>query len=351
MIVQPLKRIALAWVLPGAALLIATGCDRPQVTTYRVPKETPPAAKPVAADASAPRFNRPTQTIQWSALPKGWETAPNTRMSSAAFRINADGQSAEVTVTPLPPMAGREADLVNIYRQMAGLETIAEADAVAALKPAKVAGKDGKIFEITGKLPGADAEQKIVTALLNEPEASWFFKLSGAPAFVDAQKAGFADFVKGVQFVAASDAPPAAPVAPEAATPQFKWTVPDSWSAVAAGQMQVAKFTVPAAGSAKAEVSVSIFPSDTGGLASNVDRWRGQLGLGPATEAELKQLVTPLDPADSRATLVDMKNNGRQLIGAIVPRGGRWFFYKLLGDEAAVTPQKEAFVKFVKSEP
>jgi hypothetical protein len=96
---------------------------------------------------------------------------------------------------------------------------------------------------------------------------------------------------------------------------------------------------------------VSIFPSDTGGLASNVDRWRGQLGLGPATEAELKQLVTPLDPAEPRATLVDMKNNGRQLIGAIVPRGGRWFFYKLLGDEAAVTPQKDAFVKFVKSEP
>jgi hypothetical protein len=115
--------------------------------------------------------------------------------------------------------------------------------------------------------------------------------------------------------------------------------------------MQVAKFSVPAKGDAKAEVSVSIFPSDTGGTLSNIRRWRTQIGLGDAPDAELSKLAAPLDPQNAGAILVDMANGSQRLLGAIVPRGGRWFFYKLLGDEAAVAPQKEAFVAFVKSQP
>ena len=40
-----------------------------------------------------------------------------------------------------------------------------------------------------------------------------------------------------------SQAPPPEPT-PE--TPQFHWKMPESWTAVAPGQMQVAKFSVPA---------------------------------------------------------------------------------------------------------
>jgi hypothetical protein len=46
-----------------------------------------------------------------------------------------------------------------------------------------------------------------------------------------------------------------------------------------------------------------------------------------------------------------MNNNGQQLIGAIVPRGGQYWFYKMLGDARAVTPQRENFIRFVKSNP
>jgi hypothetical protein len=31
----------------------------------------------------------------------------------------------------------------------------------------------------------------------------------------------------------------------------------------------------------KAEVTVSAFPGDTGGLLANLNRWRGQIGLEP----------------------------------------------------------------------
>ena len=46
-----------------------------------------------------------------------------------------------------------------------------------------------------------------------------------------------------------------------------------------------------------------------------------------------------------------MTNNNKRLLGAIVPREGRYWFYKLLGDAAAVAPEKDAFIAFAKSKP
>jgi hypothetical protein len=115
--------------------------------------------------------------------------------------------------------------------------------------------------------------------------------------------------------------------------------------------MQDARFAVPDLGAAKAEVSVSVFNRPTGDRLSNINRWRGQVGLSSITEAELAGAVTPLDPANPDAILLDVTNNGKRLLGAAYPRGGRYFFYKLLGDEAAVAAQRDAFIAFVKSEP
>jgi hypothetical protein len=139
--------------------------------------------------------------------------------------------------------------------------------------------------------------------------------------------------------------------APAAASSKAGWQVPSQWKEIPAGQMQVAKFAVPARGSAKAEVFVSVFPSDTGGTLANVNRWRKQIGLPEAQSGELTSMVSPLDPAQPEAILVDMTNNTKRLLGAIVPRDGRYWFYKLLGDAEAVTPEKESFVAFVKSKP
>jgi hypothetical protein len=343
--VRPAARAALLCL----ALTLASGCDRAGVRHYVVPKD---GAAPAPA---APAFARPNAVIHWKELPAGWAETQGTRASAAAFRITgADGSEAGLTATPLPLMTGREADLINIYREMAQQAALPEAEALALLQPVEIAGREGKIFDILGKMPGDEAEQKIVTAIAAEPDASWFFKLSGPPALVDAQRAAFIGWLKGVSFAhtpmaSSGGGATSAPAAPGASG--FKWTVPEGWTELAPGAMQAAKFTVPAAGEARAEVSVSIFPSDTGGNLANVNRWRGQLGLPPIEGGQLGEVTQPLDPALSGAILVDMTNNGMRMLGAVVPRGGRWFFYKLLGAEAAVAPQKEAFLRFVKSEP
>ncbi|MBI5774179.1 MAG: hypothetical protein HZA89_10600 [Verrucomicrobia bacterium] len=318
---------------------LLAGCDRPEIRSYRVAKET----------SSSP--------VTWAKLPDGWAVTENSRMSVAAFLVGGEGgQTAEITATPLPPLGGRETDIVNMWRQQVGQPALGDDEAAKQLQPVAIGGEEGQLFEISSS-PTNSEPTRIVTAMLHRKSASWFFKLSGDPAVVDAQKPAFVEFLKTVRvndaalagaahsMAARAPAPHSAPPPPQ----NFKWKVPEGWQPAAPGPMQNAKFSVPASGGA-AEVSVSIFPSDTGGTLANVNRWRGQIGLGAATESDLASLVTPLT-ASPGALLVDMANNGRQFIGAIVPRGGQWYFYKLLGEAAAVAPQKEKFVEFVKSEP
>ena len=108
--------------------------------------------------------------------------------------------------------------------------------------------------------------------------------------------------------------------------------------------MQDAKFLVAGG---KARVTVSIFPGETGGVLANVNRWRSQIGLTTVDEAGLATLLAPLDLPGTKANLVDMKGPEKRMVAAIVPRGAETWFFKLLGEPAAVEAEKQGFVEFV----
>lgn len=343
------------------AVACLTGCGEPTATSYRAPKdkqaEAPHSEEPAAHGHGS---GRPiSASLQWK-LPAGWKEATPGRMSLAAFTIAGEGGGqAQVNITALPNLAGHEADIVNMWRQQIGLPAVSEEEATRQLQPVTAGGEPGKLFEVAAGGDGARQPLRIVTVMVHHPDASWFYKLTGDSRTVEAQKPAFIEFLKSVRIQTAAggaEAPAAAALPPPpapapAGASGMKWTVPASWTPLAAGQMQLAKFAVPARGSAHAEVTVSVFPGDTGGTLGNVNRWRRQIGVDPVTEADLPQQITLLNPPDPQAFLTDQKNNGQQLVAAVVPRKGQWFFYKLLGDAAAVGPEKDAFVAFVKSEP
>ncbi len=286
-------------------------------------------------------------------MPEGWkEIAPN-NISLAAFSVpGLDGKAtAEVSITQLTDFSGRDAMLVNMWRSSAGMPPLSEAEAIKQLQPVEVGGEKGSLFEVSGK--AKDGPLEMVTAMVHHPDGSWFYKLAGEPSVVEGQKAVFVEFLKSIKI---QEAPPMIAGQPAAAASEetggkFNWSVPADWKAVPPNQMQVARFSLPGKNQEKAEVFVSVFPGDTGGKLANVNRWRKQIGLAPIYEADLTSLVSPLDPVDSESILVDMTNNSRRLIGAIVPRDGQYWFYKLLGDAGAVAPEKESFIAFAKSKP
>lgn len=355
----PRSSVALRLLLPLAALGLWTSCGREEIKVYRVEKSAPPAAAGHAAHASAPmpdghpEIQRPRPQLTWT-LPEGWSEAAAGRMSVASFNIKGSGnQEAQVTITPLTGLEGKEVAIVNMWRQQVGESELSSDEVASQLQPVDIGGAAGRMFEVTGKADGTTRAMRIVTAMEHRPDGSWFYKLQGDAELVEAQKPAFVAFLKSIKIAdapaSAVDSSPTADATGGSAA--SKWNAPSDWKAVAPGQMQIAKFLLPEKDSSKADVAISAFPNSTGGTLANVNRWRNQIGLAPAAESELAQLVRPLDEQHPDAILVDMINssNNRHLIGAIVPRDGQWYFFKLMGDTAAVAPQKDAFIKFVQT--
>jgi hypothetical protein len=271
-------------------------------------------------------------------------------MSLASFQIEGEGGGrAQVTVTPLAKLGGRDVEVVNMWREQLGLEPLGREEIERQFENVTVGGEPGRIFAVEGR-EGSSAD-RILTAIVHRPEASWFYKLAGDARVVTAQKAAFVEFLRTVQVQESAGGQEAAEAGESVNEPKPGWEVPASWRELPAGQMQVAKFAVPARGPAKAEVSISRFPSDTGGTLANVNRWRRQLGLAEVSEAELAGMVSALGPSHPEGKLVDLTHEQRRLVGAIVPRSGAYWFYKLMGDAAAVAPEKDAFVRFAQSNP
>lgn len=131
------------------------------------------------------------------------------------------------------------------------------------------------------------------------------------------------------------------------------WTAPAHWTSRPASAMRKATFVIKGDGGPDAELAITAFPGDTGGLYANLNRWRGQVGLPPAPEAELAAAVQHLDGAGLHFEVVDLLGtvNGTptRMLGAILSRPGETWFFKLTGPDALVAREKAAYLEFLKT--
>jgi hypothetical protein len=139
--------------------------------------------------------------------------------------------------------------------------------------------------------------------------------------------------------------------------PAVPWTVPAGWEEKPASGMRVASYGVKRPDGRSADISVVAMGGGAGGELENVNRWRDQIGLGPATEADLAGLRS-LIPAGNRQVVVyeldgkkavlDGKYAARTL-AAILPAGEMTVFFKMTGENALVAEQKPQFLAWLKS--
>ncbi len=141
----------------------------------------------------------------------------------------------------------------------------------------------------------------------------------------------------------------------EASVGGFKFMVPVGWQEQPPkSEFVLGEFSLPgSAGAARLTVS-----SAGGGIAANLERWRGQFSRGPHDPEPQESEVT-FD--GQKGTLIelsgsytDMFGGGKpsrdwRMLGVAVPMGSTNVFVKLTGPQATVTDQREAFVKFVGS--
>ena len=345
---------ALALLCLGGFL---SGCGRNDIRVYTVPKEQPSLAE--AETGGQPE-------VHWK-LPPGWEEREGDQMRLARFAVKGtNGEAADVSIIPLGEVAtDKKIDLINIFRNQIQLPPATASELTNS--PVAVGSGKGELYEMVSEKPVLDGKNaRVLLAVLELENGVWLFKMSGHDDFVVRQRPDFESFLKSIS-IEKSAAPPVPriastnarrtprPGAEETTNPAKPlWKVPSEWQEQSPGQINLAKWVVGSdSGGGSAEVTVSAFPGDVGGLLANVNRWRGQVGLGNISQSDLSSHVTPVDVPGGKAMLVDVtgSKNGQKarLIGAIVPREGRTWFFKLMGDEQVAEKQKSVFVKFVQT--
>jgi len=294
-----------------------------------------------------------TPRLRWE-LPAGWQELPAGQMRVGYFAVAGQtNQKAEVTIIPLPGMAGGDLENVNRWRAQVGLAPVKQEELPKLIEAIQVGGQPGQLYDFAGTPYDGSEKSRLLVAVLRSEGTAWFFKMLGDEGLVAQQKPVFVDFLKRLAFEKATAGPAvgAAPDQPTEASGHSGWTAtaPSDWQQQSPAPMQTAKFTVAEPSGGQAEITVVMLPGDAGGTLANVNRWRQQIGLGPVSEGQLAQLVSPLEVPGAKGLQVDMTadKTKRRMVAAMVSRGAETWFYKLVGDEAVVGKQQASFLRFV----
>ncbi len=232
-ILPTLKPTTALAALASAGLLL-TGCQKEEITVYRVPKVPPGAGEATAATpglppgkpAPAAAASAPRPHAHWDKIPADWREVPANQSRAASFVITGPNKtSAEAAIIAFPGMGGTDLQFVNLWRQQLGLAPLTDDDLPKLVQPAIIAGADGKLFDLTGapKSGGDPTAERIIVALQKQDGVSWFIKLTGPAALVEQQKPAFLSFLKTLKFHAGADeAEPSAKAQPPPVPPRAR---------------------------------------------------------------------------------------------------------------------------------
>ncbi len=168
-----------------------------------------------------------------------------------------------------------------------------------------------------------------------------------------------------------SGAMPAAPIPANAplgrsADGPLSWTAPADWVAKPVSSMRIGSYDLPAsaeataAASKPADLSISLLGPAMGvgeGLLSNINRWRGQVQLGPITSAELAAQSNTVSVENLSFVVVDFTAPGTntteqpatRILAAILATPSATYFFKITGNDLVVARHKVAFLDFLKT--
>jgi len=348
-------------------------CRDKSVTSYRIPKEPDSDQAPDAAQPGAP-------AIRWT-VPADWRPQPASAMRQGSFLVaGAAGAAADVSVVSFPGTGGDDLANINRWREQLGLAPVSVADLSGQVQ--SLAASAGQF--VFADLAGTVAEKgdvRILGAWLRQPDRVWFFKMMGPSELVEAQRGVFTAFLQSVRLAdAAAGGPPIAkrapapsntndlprggpvagvPLVPPAAGgagmdsipvqaeggASLVWQAPVDWQNLPGNAMRKGSYALGGG----AEVAITAFPGDVGGVLANVNRWRGQAGMAPVDEAGLGQATTGIDSNGLHFLVVDAEGGSTSVVAALLPwNGGTWFF-KLTGPADAVARSKPAFLSFLRT--
>jgi len=348
--------VRIALVLPAGSV---TGCgENGQIVQYQVPKETVSVAPDrgaapfagQAADAAGQRMLAailPAEQKTWFfkitgpnkqvaaevnrfetflksvriesgqppklawTLPDNWTEKPGTAFRYATIEIGTDGRPLEMSVSSLDTGSDVDQyvlDNVNRWRGQMGLPPIDSTDPSDELRR----------IELDSGLPAN------VVNLVGQSTAD----------------------------AASASTRPIEPRPPVAASGvQLTYDVPEGWTEGESGGIRRAAFRVTE-GDQQVEITVIDLPPS--GLMANVNRWRGQVQLAPMSDEQLDQNVEEIEIDGLPGQFIELvgpqdASRPETILGVMVTRQDKAWFFKLKGDSELASREAEAFRSFVRS--
>ncbi len=194
--------------LLALVLGLAPGCQKEEITSYRIPKEQHPAAKAAAntAPAATPppaggdMANTAVATasgapLTWTA-PAAWTAKPAGAMRKGSYTVKGQEGEADFAITAFPGDVGGDLANLNRWRGQLSLPALTQADFGAATEHVDHNGLHMTVVDIVGT---GDQPQRILGAMIPHGGATWFFKLTGPAALVAREKAAFTAFLATIK--------------------------------------------------------------------------------------------------------------------------------------------------------
>ena len=208
------KRNRVGWVrLVGPLLGLAmamVSCNNDKVEVYLIPKEAINVAMQSGSAGLAPPPGAPAQ---WT-RPDGWSEQPLSEMRLGSFKVDGpNATSADVSVIAFPGEAGGLISNINRWRGQLQLAPLDEDQLGQIIRRIEVDNVPTYLVDFQ-TAENASKPSRIVGAVLQTADRTWFVKMTGPPELIENQRQKFLDFVNSFRFTSPSEAERSAPAVP-----------------------------------------------------------------------------------------------------------------------------------------
>lgn len=361
-------------------MILFIGCSEEEPTTWNDPIERTPFGQEEAV-VTAGVAEQP-ERLEWKA-PASWHQLPPTQFVEASWEIplqeadtTAKGEevvskSTKIAISRLPVSLPYDTNFNRWATSQLGLPAFTPEEIEAKVAAAEKidfltdSGLTGEIFFFEN----TKTDKKMLIHWVKSEQNLWTVKILDTIANVNAHEEVTLEFTRSFRIMdeevstesAAGEVKTETVEKTEAETTteeseeiSYNWSAPAHWEEVDKG-MNLVKFQIQGKNGEKfalATVNVMSLLGDGGGLKNNLREWARQLSLEFSEDSPLPE-GEDFTIAGESGKLYELQNTTASrplsIVVVILPEGNKTSFFKIKGDVALVSKERDNFLDFLRS--
>jgi hypothetical protein len=190
-----------------ALALALVSCNNDKIEVYRIPKEGIKVSMQSGSEGLVPPPGNPAQ---WT-KPDGWKAQPLSEMRLGSFKVDgSNAASADISVIAFPGEAGGLISNINRWRGQLQLAPLEEDRLAQTTQRIEVDNVPTYLVDYQTE-ENAAKPSRILGAVLQAADRTWFVKMTGPPELLQSQHGTFLEFVKSFHFTSPAGAGSPAP--------------------------------------------------------------------------------------------------------------------------------------------